>query len=142
VNPGDFMLTEDGRIVPLDIAFETRAQRTKNAELDRTIARFRDWLGGKGVKIEGGEGLTPTSAPLPTELADLVTSGIARTGEAWGNNINEGSCAHVAMRNAISAKLAGREAYILNVTGLSDVGQMLTRFKLDPNGRIAKVLAK
>ena len=131
VNPGDFMLTKEGMIRPLDLAFETRAQRTVNPELDRTIAKLKNWL-GDGAKIE-----TPTQAPVsppPPELADLVANGIARRGEAWGNNIYEGSCAHVAMRNAVSAKLAGRETYVLNVTGLSELGRWLTRFRIDPSG--------
>jgi hypothetical protein len=86
--------------------------------------------------------LAETKAPPPPELADLVTNGIARKGEAWGNNIYEGSCAHVAMRNAISATLEGRETYIMLIEGLTQYGQMLKRFGLDPNGAIGRAMKK
>lgn len=142
VNPGDFILTEDGRVVPIDIAFETRGKRTTNPDLDRTIDRFRDFLGGTTRLESPIPKPTEPLSPPPPEMADLVTNGIAKRGEAWGNNINEGSCAHVAMRNAISAKLAGRETYVFSLTGLTELGQMLKRFRLDPDGRIGQALTK
>lgn len=46
------------------------------------------------------------------------TERIAKDGESWGNNKDEGTCLSVAMRNAIAAQRAGLQAYVLHFDGV------------------------
>jgi hypothetical protein len=71
-----------------------------------------------------------------------VVEGIARRGEYWGNNVYDGTCLHVAHRNAISAQLAGLETYVIKINELTSLGTTLQRFGIDPRGVVARTLQK
>src|SRR5215204_2835485 len=68
-----------------------------------------------------------------------IIQGIARRGEEWANNKLEGTCASAAMKNTISAQIAGFDAYVMEFDGLTGVGRALSRFGLADSG-VAKVL--
>lgn len=109
-----------------------------------------------GTKTDPGSvqaGKSASAATQPTNESPLVQASgsktddaiikeIAAAGERWTNNKLEGTCATAAMKNTISAQLAGYEAYVIEFDGWNNASPWFTKLGLDPDGTIGRIFAK
>ncbi|MEO6952025.1 MAG: hypothetical protein ABI321_09445 [Polyangia bacterium] len=108
---------------------------TEKVENQRRLSDVKD----NEAKTEAAK----NDAPLPTmDNDDAIIREIAKRGERWANNKFEGTCATAAMKNTVSAQLAGYEAYVMEFNGWSHAAEWVSRLNLDPDGLFARVFSK
>ncbi|MEO6952024.1 MAG: hypothetical protein ABI321_09440 [Polyangia bacterium] len=121
-------------------------------EISRTFARIEEVV---KLDVRGATTKEPspvaaktvkpgTSEVTPTAVTsdDAIIKQIAIEGERWTNNKLEGTCATAAMKNTISAQIAGYEAYVIEFDGWNKASPWIQKLGLDPDGALGRIFAK